>query len=95
VIERPISALPWASSRHLLDAAQTLKLAGDAMAQVAVQRAQAVMGQHGFRRLQMDAALLAESLGMAWTGTHSGAQLRAVLDDELGSPQGFMARWSS
>lgn len=95
VIERPISALPWASSRHLLDAAQTLKLAGDDMAQVAVQRAQVVMGQHGFRRLQMEAALLAESLGMAWTGTHSGAQLRAVLDDELGSPQGFMARWSS
>ena len=94
VLERAPAALPWATAQHLLDAAHTLRLAGDETAPRAVEAAGRVLGDTGLRRLMMEAALLAEALGMAWTGPSSGAALRAELDHELGSPRGFIARWT-
>jgi tetratricopeptide (TPR) repeat protein len=95
VLSRPASALPWATARHRLDAAHTLRLAGETDgAKAAVQGALDCLGTHGFRRLEMEAALMAEGLGMAPTGMASGVELRAELDHELGSPQGFIARWT-
>ena len=94
VLDRPRSALPWASARHLLDAAHTLRLAGDDGAKTAVQQAHACIDGHGFRRLQMEAALLAEALGVVLPGLAPAAEQRAALDHELGSPQGFITRWT-
>jgi len=94
VLERPISSLPWATARHLLDAAHTLMVAKDEHATRALTLAQAQLQGHGFWRLEMEAALYAEAMGVAWTGKKSLAAIRAELDHDLGSPRGFMQMWT-
>ena len=94
VLDRPKASLPWATAQHLLDAAHTLRLAGDEAASQAIEAVRAVLAGRSFRRLDMEGALQAEALGISWAGQSSGATIRAELDHELGSPRGFMARWT-
>ena len=93
VLDRPRAGLIWAHVRHLLDAAQTLVLAGDGRATEAIQTTHTVISSSRFQLLRMEVGLLGERAGLTGAFVEEAHQILAHLDHQLGSPEGFRDRW--
>jgi tetratricopeptide (TPR) repeat protein len=94
VVDRTPPALPWLHIRHLMDATHTLISAGDETAPDAVERIEQLVAGTSYRLLQLEASLLSARLSPGGAPAIAANHLRDVLDQELGSPKGFGARWS-
>jgi tetratricopeptide (TPR) repeat protein len=94
VLDRPGATLVWARARHLMDAAHTLIRAKDQRAKEAVSLALASVDGTQFKLLQMEAGFLAGRLGLGGEALSRANKILDSLDHELGSPEGFRARWT-
>jgi tetratricopeptide (TPR) repeat protein len=93
VLARPPAALTWVAVRHLIDAAETLVLAGDERGREAITSALSLVAGTGLTLLEMEAGLLAAKLGMdPAIGDQAKRSLDAI-EHQLGSPEGFRVRW--
>jgi tetratricopeptide (TPR) repeat protein len=93
VADRPAAILPWAGTRHLLDAAFTLVSAKDERAEEVVRKIIERVEGGRFRLLKMEAGLFAEFLGIEPAAAAEAHRILEALDHELGSPEGFRSRW--
>jgi acetyl-CoA carboxylase beta subunit len=77
-----------------MDAAHTLIRAKDQRAKEAVSLALASVDGTQFKLLQMEAGFLAGRLGLGGEALSRANKILDSLDHELGSPEGFRARWT-
>jgi tetratricopeptide (TPR) repeat protein len=93
-IERAAAPMMAATARIRLDAARALEMVGDSRRAIAA--AESTLAQldgKAFRLLCLEAATLCVRLG-AERHADEQARLRSELERELGSPAGFVRRWT-